>query len=96
MSGGHFNYLYCTILDTYKNQMESHILNWMLEDFCALLKELEWYKSADTSKEQYKKAANKFIKKWIHSKESAKLEYKHKVIQKFQKVIDKLNEEVEK
>ena len=96
MSGGRYNYLYSTIFDTYHDELEHHVLNWMLEDFCMLLKELEWYKSADTSKEQYDKAVKWFVRKWIHSKETAKLEYKHKVIQKFQKVIDKLNEEVEK
>ena len=70
MSGGHYNYLYSQIENTYENELEYPILEALLKDFCQLLKALEWYQSGDTCQEDYRKFADKFIKKWLKSEHS--------------------------
>jgi DNA polymerase sigma len=67
MSGGHFDYMYHN-LDIYHNEMEDKELNKLLIDFQKLLYELEWYKSGDTSKDDYKKYVKKFKGKWLKEK----------------------------
>ena len=49
MSGGHYNYKYSSIRDTYKGELENPLLEDLLEDVVELLRSLEWYKSGDTS-----------------------------------------------
>ena len=73
MSGGHFNYDFYH-LDTYDGQMEDAELNELLVDFQALLKSLEWYKSGDTSPEDYREDVNEFKKKWFKADRSERLE----------------------
>ena len=65
MSGGSFNYMYSKIRDTYKGELHDQELEEMLEDFCELLKELEWWQSLDTSEEQYGKAVHEFKQNWL-------------------------------
>ena len=67
MSGGHFDYGYHH-LDRYAGELEDKQLNKILIDFKELLYELEWYKSGDTSKDDYKKYVNKFKGKWLKDK----------------------------
>lgn len=65
MSGGSFNYMYSTIRDTYKGELHDQDLEEMLEDFCELLKELEWWQSGDTSEARYGKAVHEFKQNWL-------------------------------
>lgn len=55
MSGGSFDYMYSKIRDTYKGELHDQELEELLEDFCEVLKELEWWQSCDTSEERYAK-----------------------------------------
>lgn len=65
MSGGSFDYMYSKIRDTYKGELHDQELEEMLEDFCGLLKELEWWQSGDRSEEQYEKIVLDFKLRWI-------------------------------
>ena len=82
MSGGHYNYLCYTIEDTYEGELESPVLEEMLKDFCQLLKSLEWYKSGDTSEDDYHEDVNKFIGKWTKSDEPIYLKAKSDLLHK--------------
>lgn len=95
MSGGHYDYKYAQIEYTYENELEYPVLDSLLKDFCKLLKSLEWYKSGDTSKEDYKKDAEAFIKKWIKGDEGKEIKAKSDVIVRFQDLIDTLKEEID-
>jgi len=65
MSGGAFNYISGSVLYEYKGRMEDPELEDLLKDFCALLHDLEWYKSGDTSQENYCKSVATFKDKWF-------------------------------
>ena len=93
MSGGHYNYLFYQIEDTYKGEMEYLILEKLLVDFCKLLKELEWYRSSDTSKADYDKAAKEFICKWLKASKAKEINKKSEIILRFENLIKELKEE---
>lgn len=65
MSGGHFNYLYSTIEDTYCGEMQDIELNEMMKDLVELLHDLEWYMSCDYGEQTYRETVQKFKKKWF-------------------------------
>lgn len=65
MSGGSFNYMYERIRDNYSGEMYDHELNALLEDFCDVLHDLEWWQSGDYSKDQYLSSVDQFKKKWL-------------------------------
>lgn len=65
MSGGSFDYMYSKIRDTYKGELHDQELEEMLEEFCDLLQELEWWQSGDTSEEQYINTVHEFKQHWI-------------------------------
>ena len=64
LSGGYFNYNY-GYLNEYEGEMEDTELNELLLDFRDLLHDLEWYKSGDTSEEDYRTSVKSFKDKWI-------------------------------
>lgn len=64
MSGGAFNYV-SSVLFEYEGHMEDPELEDLLKDFCKLLHDLEWYKSGDTSREDYIETVTTFKKKWF-------------------------------
>lgn len=65
MSGGSFNYMYLEIREMYSGCLKDKDLEELLDDFCQVLKELEWYESCDTSEEDYREAVEQFKKKWL-------------------------------
>jgi len=65
MSGGSFDYMYSKIFGKYKGELHDQELEEMFEDFCGLLKELEWWQSGDTSEDQYRATVHDFKLKWI-------------------------------
>lgn len=71
MSGGSFDYMYAKIRDTYKGELHDQELEEMLDDFCVLLKELEWWQSNDTSEERYGKAVHEFKQNWLEKSNRA-------------------------
>lgn len=66
MSGGSFNYMYTNIRYTYEGYMQDNELEELLQDFCDLLHDLEWWKSGDYSEDGYRKSATEFKKKWLN------------------------------
>ena len=87
MSGGHYNYTYNTIEYTYEGEMENLLLERLLKDFCKLLRSLEWYKSGDTSREDYHKDVDDFIDKWIKSENAKYIKDTSEIIEKFENLI---------
>ena len=73
MSGGHFDYLYYRIEETYKGEMEDVELNEMIVDLCELLHDLEWWQSADYGEETYRETVKKFKSKWFGKTEEERL-----------------------
>lgn len=66
MSGGSFNYKYTDIRYTYEGYMRDEELEELLQDFCDLLHDLEWWVSGDYSEEGYRKSVTEFKKKWLN------------------------------
>lgn len=65
MSGGHYNYLYYVIKETYNGELKDLELEEMMNDLCEVLKSLEWWMSGDTDEETYRKDVKSFKKKWF-------------------------------
>lgn len=74
MSGGAYEYMYFSFLEMYGNEMRDAELNELIEDLSALLKELEWWQSGDTSEEDYYKALKEFKAKWFETSRNERLE----------------------
>ena len=65
MSGGSFGYMYNQIEEIYRDEFDDVDMNEMLHDFCTVLHDLEWWKSADYGEKQYRDSVKSFKKKWI-------------------------------
>lgn len=66
MSGGSFDYKYSDIRYTYEGRMCDKELEELLQDFCDLLHDLEWWQSGDTVEEDYRESVTVFKKKWLN------------------------------
>lgn len=73
MSGGSYNYIYCTLQEECEGRMYDPEMNDMISDLCKVLKALEWWKSLDTSEESYREELMKFKKKWLNGKREERL-----------------------
>ena len=73
MSGGSHNYIYCQIENELCGQMEDLELDDLIKDIANLAHDLEWYHSADISKDSYLKCVSKFKMKWFASDRSQRL-----------------------
>ena len=70
MSGGEFNYFYSKLEDFSeqiycKYTQEEKTLSDLCRDLSFVAKTLEWWKSGDTTKEEFIKDFNVFKEKWI-------------------------------
>lgn len=65
MSGGSFDYMYARIKEEYSGEMEDREMEELLTDFCNVLHDLEWYRSGDYSKEDYRESVAEFKRKWL-------------------------------
>lgn len=65
MSGGSYNYSYCTVEEHYVGRMHDVELNEMMSDLVEVLHDVEWWQSSDISEEDYRKTVSDFKKKWF-------------------------------
>lgn len=65
MSGGSYNYRYCDVEEEYVGHMFDAELDELIKDLVPVLKAVEWWQSCDTGEETYRKAVQKFKKKWL-------------------------------
>ena len=63
-SGGSYEYAFYR-LDIYHNAVYDDELDLMIRDLQDVLHDLEWWKSGDSSEEDYRKSLNKFKEKWF-------------------------------
>ena len=73
MSGGSHNYIYYQIDENLSGEMEDAELNDLITDIVELAHDLEWYKSADKSRESYLKTVRKFKDKWFKQSRNERL-----------------------
>lgn len=73
MSGGSHNYIYCRIENDLVGQMEDRELDDLMKDIVTLAHDLEWYHSADTSRDDYRKSVRKFKDKWFKQSREERL-----------------------
>lgn len=90
MSGGHFDYEYCTIENTYCGNMEDRELNDMMVDLVKLLKDLEWYMSGDTSSVEYRESVVEFKRKWFKGDRAER--YKEYFKQEYERLVEEFSE----
>lgn len=65
MSGGSHSYLYCRIEEEYVGRMHDKELDDLMQDIVTLVQDLEWYDSADTGEDDYRKTVSAFKAKWF-------------------------------
>jgi hypothetical protein len=65
MSGGSYDRGYRKVEDLYTDAMFDDDLNEMIADLVPLLKDLEWWRSADICEGGYRQTVKKFKDKWF-------------------------------
>jgi hypothetical protein len=70
--------------------MEDTLMEEILQDFCCVLKALEWYKSGDTGPEEYHKEVDKFINKWANSNYASYAKAKRDIVKNLENFIEEL------
>ena len=73
MSGGSHNYIYAFLEDELVGQMEDKELDELMKDVATLAHDLEWYHSADTSRNDYRESVRKFKDKWFKQSREERL-----------------------
>lgn len=73
MSGGSYNYIYCSLSEECEGRMYDAEMNDMISDLCSLLRALEWWQSGDSSEESYRLTLSEFKKKWFESDREERL-----------------------
>ena len=64
-SGGSYDYKFYVVDEYYNGRMYDLELNELIKDLVPILKSVEWWQSADTSEENYRKDVAEFKKKWF-------------------------------
>ena len=66
MSGGSREYFYLRLeTELRERPFEDRWLNELCTDFVKVFKEEEWFKSGDTCREDFEKARDAFVRKWL-------------------------------
>lgn len=73
MSGGSHNYICYQIEENLVGQMEDRELNDLMKDIVTLAHDLEWYHSADISRNGYRESVRKFKDKWFKQRREERL-----------------------
>ena len=73
MSGGSMGYIYSRVEEYCVGYMEDAEMNDLMKDLVEVLHDLEWWQSADTSEEDYRKTLARFKKKWFGSNREERL-----------------------
>ena len=73
MSGGSHNYICYRIEEDLVGQMEDKELDDLMRDIADLAHDLEWYHSADTSRDDYRESVRKFKDKWFKQSREERL-----------------------
>lgn len=73
MSGGSYNYICYKLKEECNGAMYDAEMNDLITDLCEVLHDLEWWQSADSSEERYRKTLNKFKKKWFNGDREKRL-----------------------
>lgn len=92
MSGGSYDYMYCSIRQNYVGRMYDPELDAMMDDLCDLLKDLEWWKSGDIGEESYRKEVRKFKFKWLGGDKARNKRLKELIEEEVSKTRDQLLE----
>lgn len=64
MSGGSMDYLYSRI-EEYADKLDDPEMQDMARDFARVCHDAEWWQSADSSEALYRKAVERFKRKWF-------------------------------
>jgi len=73
MSGGSHDYMYNQIQSEYVGHMYDVELDYLMQDICELLHDVEWFDSGDYGEDTYRKCVDKFKKKWFNTSRNARL-----------------------
>ena len=67
MSGGSYNYISFKLLDECEGRMHDAELDELVKDLSEVLHDLEWWQSADTDEESYRRTVRSFKAKWFEA-----------------------------
>lgn len=73
MSGGSYGYIYSKLQDECRGRMYDAEMNDLIADLSAVLHDLEWWQSGDTSEEQYRQTLMEFKEKWFKTDRKERL-----------------------
>lgn len=65
MSGGSYGYICYKLSEECEGRMHDAELNELVKDLSEVLHDLEWWQSADTSEERYRRTVRSFKRKWF-------------------------------
>lgn len=72
MSGGSMDYV-CFRIEECADYVEDKEIKELVKDLAKLMHDLEWYQSADYSRDQYEKTLSEFKTKWFGDKRNERL-----------------------
>ena len=65
MSEGSYGYIFSKLSGECEGRMYDAEMNDLIEDLCAVLHDLEWWQSGDSSEDRYRNTLMKFKAKWF-------------------------------
>ena len=73
MSGGSYGYIYSRLIEECDGAMYDAEMNAMIKDLAEVLHDLEWWRSGDSSEEQYRTTLARFKTMWFTGDRSDRL-----------------------
>lgn len=73
MSGGSYDYIYCRLKEECDGRMYDAEMDDMIRDLAEVLHDLEWWKSADSSEDEYRATLTRFKAKWFKDNREERL-----------------------